>query len=144
MLLCVCFVSNIISLNCTIRYATIPEVSANSVPLFKTLSVLHSPLSPPFLFTIDETSLIEHPWTGRSGIRFGGTLFLCGDLCGMTGNHNSRRCRQLVKPNECDHNVTMQQAMHSLVRMTEAGDSSLITNSIHLTLMTRNMADCGL
>lgn len=58
---CVCSVSSIISFNCTIRHAAVPQVSVNSVPLLRLGVTLHSvPSVSAFSFTTDEASLIEH------------------------------------------------------------------------------------
>jgi hypothetical protein len=57
---CVCSVSSIISFNCTIRHAAVPQVSVNSVPLLRLGVTLHSvPSVSTFSFTTDEASLIE-------------------------------------------------------------------------------------
>ena len=105
-----------------IRHAAVPQVSFNSVPFLRLCVTLHSqsPASRHFPSPLTKQVWLSM-WTGCWGMMFGGTLILCGDLSGMTGNHNSRRCRRPVKSNECVHNVTMQHVMHALIRRTEGG-----------------------
>jgi hypothetical protein len=139
MLLCVCSVSSIISFNCTMRYAAVPLVNVNSVPLLRLGVTLHSqsPASRHFPSPLTKQVWLSM-WTGCWGMMFGGTVILCGDLSGMTGNHNRRRCRRPVKSNECEHNVTMHHVMYALIRRAEGGEtlSSLTQSGWHWWLGT--------
>jgi hypothetical protein len=140
-----CFLSNIISLNYTMRRLTISEGSVNSVPL---LGLLTFPL--PDSFRLIPTPLTSTMWLNIKGpVAWStqpGTLFCRGDLCGSL----RVTTETAVSSNECDHNVTLQAAaiavMHVFFRNSSAvhaGCNSLSTNSIrwHWWLGTWRMTD---
>lgn len=107
---------------------TIPGGSVDSVPLFRLLTFYFPSQSPPFSSTIDE---YNSDWIYQHRVSqavFGATLFRSGDLCGKPASHNSSRCRRPVRPNECDHNITMQAVMHALALPLDRGGRGQLTH----------------